>query len=458
MTVPQNPGGRVECVITRGLDFGDGRGSEGRKQPMWFSKFKERSALPAGIALLLGNKLMLRVGLRRRVDGWRRGAGLVLRGEAATFVLSAFGLDIWSDVERPVAPSVAASQEHFAGRLACFLAGEADCHVCVRRGTLEDCAEPCGGPSYSLGFEDRPDGPARFVPPGNWAGEDHLQRSEASTDLLLNVVGRIGRGGGGDVWLCINHVGIDGVAVQEMLSRLEAAWGIAEDVVYPTPDSFVPHAELRPCAGREGLAQVQAFMDFGPLLEWRKTENARLPEAMTLSAAILWCLARQPAFAGICMGTTVDVPPIDGLGRGVGVVVVRPADYRQRKDGLVQYVQDFNRQLELTRRRASESCSTLDAAALIPPGLAARLLRHALQGDRAFGSMGLTLIRDAKVFGAPMGDFGHPDGFLAIGNVAIPAGDGRKVGCITIKGPAAKISGYPTLVQEAIRECAAGPR
>jgi hypothetical protein len=432
----------------------DGSGGRIAVPLKYRSQLRENAELAAGIGMALGNRLLLRAGLRRRVDGWRRAAGLVLRGEAATFVLSVFGLDVWSDAQKPLSLSMEASQSHIAARLAKFLAGEAACFLCVKRGELEDRTEVCSGPSYTLGFAPWVEGPSRFVRPDTWVGEDCSTQRTDSTDVLFNIICRVDPGGAADVWVRVNHIAIDGVPSQEIISRLEAAWGVSKDVAYPSPQAFAPYSGPRKCAGREGCIEMQTFIDFGPLLTWRKHENERLPETMTLSAAILWCLARCPAFSNIRFGTTVEVPATKGVGRGVGVIVVHPADYFHRKNGLARYVVDFNRQLKLTRQRASSGCQMLDAAGLISPTLATTLLRRALQGDRAFGSMGLTVIRDAKVFGAPLGDFGHPHGFMAIGGVGLPAGAGRKVGCVTIKGPAG-ISEYPGMIQEAIRSCGA---
>jgi hypothetical protein len=94
---------------------------------------------------------------------------------------------------------------------------------------------------------------------------------------------------------------------------------------------------------------------------------------------------------------------------------------------------------------------TIDAAGLIPARLETALLRHALdQGDKAFGSLALTILKDARVFGAPLADAGHADGFIALGSAALEAGDGRKVGCVTVKGPGQRIADYPKLLSEAI--------
>ena len=86
-----------------------------------------------------------------------------------------------------------------------------------------------------------------------------------------------------------------------------------------------------------------------------------MSEPMTVAAAVIWCLTNTPAFPDIRIGSTVEMPAVDALGRGVGIVVARPADYFGRKDGLARYVREFNRQLALTRRRVSGGCKTLDA-------------------------------------------------------------------------------------------------
>jgi hypothetical protein len=154
----------------------------------------------------------------------------------------------------------------------------------------------------------------------------------------------------------------------------------------------------------------------------------------------------------------VEVNAASGIERGVGVVVVRPADYPQDVEGLGRYVRDFNRAMELTRTRASDGCRTLDAAAHLPARTARALLSHALeQTPRAFGTMALTVLKDARVFGAPLAATGHGHGFLAMGGVALPTAGGGKVGCITVKGPKGVAAGYPAMLRAAMARCDALP-
>jgi len=406
--------------------------------------------LAVGAAGIILNRALLRAGLRRRVDGWRRAAGLMLRGEESTFVLSAFGLDVWSDGPRTGVPDLAESEAHAAERLRRFFRGETGCHVRVRRSKSEDRAERCDGPSYSLCFEPWREGTRRFQCPEAWGSAEVMGDADECSPLM-QVVCRGSPDGQCDVWLRVNHVGSDGVPIQEVLSRLEQSWGMRQPVHFPTPEEFAPLAVPRPWPGRAGLAQVQDFVDFGPLLAWRKRENSRLAEPMTVGAAIQWKLAAQPSFESLHFGSTVEVAPIKGLGSGVGVVVVRPSDYRGRADGLARFARDFNRQVEANRVRASAGCRTLDAAAFLPAPVASSLLRHALERQpAAFGSIALTMLKSAKVFGAPIAKFGHERGFVAIGSLSLPTSDGRSVGCITVKGPTAVIAEYPARFRAAM--------
>lgn len=413
---------------------------------------RKAAALLSASGVVLANRALLRVGLRRPVDGWRRATGLLLRDEASTFYLSAFGLDVWSDVPGGSARSLLETQAHAADRLVGFLTAETGCHVGVKHGELEDHAETIGRPSFTLAFHPPVEGLRRFVAPQDWSGERAGgPDSPADSAVLLNIVCRVTTTGHADIWMRVNHAGADGVPMQEMLSRLETAWGVQGGVLFPSPEAFAPFAVPRPLAGRPDLREVQMFLDFTPLLEWRKRENARLAEPMTLSAAMLWRLARHGEFSDLHFGTTVETEASRGLARGVGVVVVRPAEYLRRTDGLPRFVADFNRRLDLTRRRASDGCKTLDAAAFIPAALARRLLRHALENvPRAFGSMGLTMLKDARVFGAPIAEAGHARGFVAVGGVGLPSSNGSKVGCVTVKGPTAVVSRYPTILARAL--------
>jgi len=408
--------------------------------------------LLAGVSLVWWNRALLRLGLRRPVNGWRRGAGLVLRGDAAKFVLSAFHLDVLSDERPRISQTLDQVQQHFSERLAKFLQAESEFHCLVRHENDHHRVVPHTGPGYTFAFEPWVDGPARFIRPDSWAGE-HGTSPVPDTSPVLEFVCRINADQLADLWVRVNHVGADGVPVQDMLSRLEKAWGVGKPIIVPAGEEFEPHTTPRFSPGREGTAEVQTFIEFDRLLAWRKRQNEKLPEPMTFSAAMMWQLARHDVFSSLHLGTTVELPAIEGIGSGVSMVVIRPADYFSRPNGLAAYVKEFNRQLALTRQRQSAGCKTLDAAAFLPPRLEEALLHHALhQGGSAFGSVGLTILKDAKVFGAPLADAGHVNGFIAVGSVSLQSADGKRVGCVVVKGPRERISNYAKVLREAMAQ------
>ena len=95
-----------------------------------------------------------------------------------------------------------------------------------------------------------------------------------------------------DLWFRVNHIAIDGVPAQELIAKLESTWGTRDLVRFPAPEEFAAHIGPRSCAGRNGHIEMQAFIDFAPLLGWRKRVNANLAEPITLSAAMLWNMAQ----------------------------------------------------------------------------------------------------------------------------------------------------------------------
>ncbi|QOV89381.1 hypothetical protein [Humisphaera borealis] len=406
----------------------------------------------AGAALTAGQRLLQAARLRHRQDGWRRSAGVVLRGPESTFILSAFGLKL-PDPPHPDHPHTDPPARLAAG-LHAFLAAEPAPRVRVRRGAAADQAEPFDSVTYSLGVDSWVEGAERFLPPRRW--DQSLLRTHDSVAHLpaFAFVARIGPRDQVDLWARVNHVATDGVPAQELISRLEARWGIAESVTFPNPTTFAPFELPQPVDGRGDAAALQTFLDLSPLIAWRGKANKSLPEPITLSAALMWCLSRHPTFAKLQMGTTVDIPPVGDLGRGVGVISIRPGDFESGPTGLKAYVTAFNRELSLVRRRASAGCQLLDATAPIPPACARAMLHQALRQGKAFGTFALSVLKDAKVFGAPIGEIGHDDGFLALGSAALTANNGSKVACATIKGAATRIGGHPAAIREAISRIA----
>lgn len=389
------------------------------------------SSLLTAATLLTLNRALLALKLRPRTDAWRRTAQIMLGGEASTFILSAFALNLASD-----AP--ASTETHLARRLHDFLATEPLSYIRVTRTPELHALSRAAAPNYTLRIEPAPEGPARFAAPLNWQGDHRPSHHPAPGDVpLLEIVARLPSSTEADLWIRINHAALDGQPAQELLTRLQQQWGTNANLTFPTPDEFAPFTAPRPSPGRADLAECQLFLDFAPLLAWRRATNARLSAPMTTAAAILWQLARHEPFQNIHFGATAELPADTRPNRGVGVLTIRPNDHHRAADPFASYVNTFNAALAATRARTDSGSKILQAVAHLPPRRARTLLTHALENaPTAFGSAALTMLKDAQIFGAPIAETGHPFGFLAIGNLNLPtANPSTKVGSVTLKAP-----------------------
>lgn len=74
--------------------------------------------------------------------------------------------------------------------------------------------------------------------------------------------------------------------------------------------------------------------------------------------------------------------------------------------------------------------------------------------DETFRTLCVTIVREARVFVAPMTDLGLRHGFFAIGCADLPSVSGGRVTSVCVKGEAGRIGHYPAVLQRAIERCA----
>ena len=268
-----------------------------------------------------------------------------------------------------------------------------------------------------------------------------------------------------DVWMSAHHVGLDGVPLQELVSALERAWGTAERATFPPADCDRPFMAMRPCSvpGERDVHEMLAFVDFSPVFALRRALNERYAGAVggpiTFGTLLAWLLTREPEFAAARIASTVDVAASGGYDRDVDVVPLRPADFARGTDpwdGLVEFAREFNRLIAASRTRTSPLRRSMQTAGLLPAWAHAHAVRsNPAALDATFGSLCVTIIRDAKVFVAPMTDLGLGHGFFAIGDTNLPSADGRCVTAVSIKGEAGRIAGHAAILQRVIDRCAA---
>ncbi|HWD18738.1 MAG TPA: hypothetical protein VHB20_05620 [Verrucomicrobiae bacterium] len=421
----------------------------------------------------------------REPDCWRRTLGLGLRSEACKFGLTAFGLRVPSSdlaprlaeflrhepearwalrhgkhhVERIPWPQPELAVGEFSGDELQALTPRADAVLAAHRVTrlLPESARGAAllreaGPEaqrlLSAAFLSIEPCPAnRFQPP------DFCARRDLGLGFLNFVARPVNGGRSVDLWLNVHHTASDGAPMQEMLSRLEAAWG-CEPVAYPGDDPRRP-PHLAPCqvprAGR-ALSLLVDFIDLAGLVQKRRDFNARsraeLGADAPLSSQLIWSLAQQPEFHGRKFSTAIDVPAGQGQPRAVDLIAIRPADFPTQ----IEFSRAYLELVRAARARRTISYKTMRTTAQLHPGLAFRALAaNAARTREVFGSVGLSILKDAKVFTAPMADTGFADGFMALGGSNLPTAEGGTVAAFTVKGDAEQIRHYPAALRAALR-------
>ena len=267
-----------------------------------------------------------------------------------------------------------------------------------------------------------------------------------------------------DLWVSAHHVGLDGVPLQDLLDRLERAWGTSEAVAFPPASPGRPFVGPHPChaPGERQVDQLITFVDLSPVFALREGLNARHARAIggqvTFGALVAWLLSQEPEFAGVRIASTVDVAASSGYERDVDVVSLRPADYVTGEgpwDGFLEFAREFNRLVAAARARTSPVRAGMQTAGLIPAWAHAAVVRsNPAALDDTFGTLCVTIVRDARVFIAPMTDLGLSHGFFAIGSASLPSATGTRVTSVSVKGNAGRIAHYPAILQRVIERSA----
>jgi len=285
---------------------------------------------------------------------------------------------------------------------------------------------------------DPTDPPSRFTPPDfrtrRGLGHHHLT-------FVLRPAGETV-----DVWAVAHHTGTDGVPLQEMLSRLERAWGV-EEARFPTPDEWSDEPRACHLPGEREVYESLSFHDFTDLLALRERLIAEHGVTIPLGCLLLWLLSREPEFAGVKFSNTVDVPPKGSSERDVDLVALRPAEFAD----LPSYARTFAAAVEASRVRTGPTRQAVCDTELLPPWLHRRLLETNPKGvAETFGAVGLSVVKDAKVFVAPLSDVGFPGGFIAVGSADLVTTDGGRVTAITVKGTKEQAATYPAVLRRVL--------
>lgn len=264
-----------------------------------------------------------------------------------------------------------------------------------------------------------------------------------------------------ELWFQINHVPIDGVPMQEVLQDLKEQWGIRGNLKFP-PLSYNRKIVPELCSTKDsksGIYHVSQFMDFQPFLKVRKELNERYANQIegniTVVSMLAWGLAHHHAFDNVKFVIPIDLPACTGQERTLGFIFIRPSFYFDKdnpEEGFLKFQREFNRRFQATKERRSESYELLEVFALTPPLMYSTTLKLMPSALAEFtGTVGITIIKDADFFVAPLSDT-HTDGFLAFGNFLVPIEGGGMAGAVSIKGPKGKVEDYLVAINEAVKD------
>lgn len=264
-----------------------------------------------------------------------------------------------------------------------------------------------------------------------------------------------------DFWMQVHHTPVDGLPMQEMLTRLERHFGVGQSPRFPSADSHtlcsLPAVQA---GGERKLVSLVGFYSFSAIKELRKKINtclaASLSEPAGIGAVLVWCLAHQPEFAGLKIAVVVDVPASERHARAVDFAVIEPRAFFNAHapfGGFAAFAAAYSGQVGRARLRQTRTFKTMVRSALIPPAIAQAVLRCNPRAHRyTFGTLGLSIIKSASVFLSPIGDVGHEHGFITIGNIDLPSDDGGTVGSVCIIGDPEVVGAYPAALRRALSD------
>lgn len=287
---------------------------------------------------------------------------------------------------------------------------------------------------------------------------DMMKRRGFPESYMAAVCRRAPDARGADLWLQCHHAGSDGGPMQEMLDKLESAWGVTTPVQLPPDDpSRVSIPQLCHAPNERPTGLITDFIDFAPLADLRRELANNLAgqvESVPLGGLFMWCLAHQQEFGDVGMNTAADVPPMDDKPRAVDLITLWPGRYRNSPDGFLTFLRNLNSLIGKARLRKTETWGKLVQLTSVPAIMSCGILRFMENGTRGtFGTLTVSLVKGTKLVIAPMPDSAWDHGFIAVGNMGVPAESGPPVTPVSIKGAPDRIAGYPAAIRRAIANC-----
>ena len=234
-----------------------------------------------------------------------------------------------------------------------------------------------------------------------------------------------------DLWVRVQHVALDGAPMEELVTALRAAFGVARAPVL-TPAKLA-EGRARSCSRRYpaddpvGEVAVLGVADLRPVLAVRsRLAAAGVP--MTLAALLGWLLTRHPALGGEIVAVPVDLPATATRPRTTTVVACDPGNVA----GVAGYAAAFGAELALARRRANAFTRMLRTAALLPLPLLGPVARAVPGSGRGVtGTLGVSVLKRSEVFVPAINDAYRA--YLGIGDAGLPTVDGGTAAAVVLK-------------------------
>ena len=276
-----------------------------------------------------------------------------------------------------------------------------------------------------------------------------------------------------DLWFQFHHMPVDGQPMQEVLDNIKQQWGNYGQIIFPETDYKVDKNSKFLEDGRaknyevfqteyqgKQLLHGRFFINFSKILKLRKKINKRYYNEMggnsTLVGLLIWAMANYPEYRNKKFLIPVDLHELEEghTERDLSVVVIRPGkfiDDDKPLSGLVEFQREFNLRMRSTQLGLSASYELIEIFALSSPILSTLVQRILPKAFSEFvGTMGLSVLRNAEVFIAPLIEF-HSDGFIAIGNVGIPNKKGEKCGSVSVHGSRERVENFYNIIGKVMR-------
>jgi hypothetical protein len=244
-----------------------------------------------------------------------------------------------------------------------------------------------------------------------------------------------------------HHVPVDGMPMQELLRKLKDDWGCSGRILYPAHGSREARPEMFYYGNR--LFRARIYVNFEPMLAIRKYMNEHYHNQMggqaTIAGMLIWGLAQHPAFSKSKVVFPVELSTDTANERELSLVFIRPGQYIDAANplqGFINFQKEFNWRTWRTRMGRSESYELLELYSMIHPLFyyIARYIFPKTTGE-ILGTVGVTIIRNAEMFISPLSDL-QENGFMSIGNLAMPTVNGGTSGVVSICGDRKQIKRY----------------